>query len=249
MSERGRIRVEPSHKRIRTYLGGEVIADTTGALLVWEVPYYPTYYLPEADVRMDRLIEEGEGKRSPSRGTPITYTIEVDGSAATAAAYTYPDSPIEGIRGYIAFVWKAMDHWFEEDEEVYVHPRDPYTRVDVLNSSRNVRIEIDGVTVADSNRPALLFETGLPVRYYLPKTDVRMDLLVPTDTATECPYKGTARYWSVDTGTALHQDLVWGYSFPAAESARIAGLVSFYNEKVDIYVDGTLEDRPKTKFS
>jgi len=243
------MRVEQSRKRIRAYLGGEVIADTTGALLVWESPYYPTYYLPVADVRMDRLIDEGEGKRSPSRGTPLTYTIEAGGSTAPAAAYAYPDSPIEAIRGHIAIVWETMDHWFEEDEEVYVHARDPYTRVDVLSSSRNIRIDVDGVTVADSNRPTLLFETGLPVRYYLPKTDVRMDLLTPTGTATECPYKGTAGYWSVDTGTALHEDLVWGYSFPAAEAAKIAGMVSFYNEKVDVYVDGTLEKRPRTKFS
>jgi len=105
------------------------------------------------------------------------------------------------------------------------------------------------VTVAESNRPTLLFETGLPVRYYLPKTDVRMDLLTPTGTSTECPYKGTAGYWSVDTGSALHEDLVWGYSFPAAETVKIAGLVSFYNEKVDVYVDGTLEEQPRTKFS
>lgn len=249
MSERGRVRVEQSHKRIRMYLGGEVIADTTGALLVWEMPYYPTYYIPQADVRMDLLVEEGDGKRSPSRGTPTTFTVEAGGATATAAAYSYPDSPIEDLRGHIAFVWKAMDHWFEEDEEVYVHARDPYTRVDVLNSSRNIRVEIDGVTVADSNRPALLFETGLPVRYYLPRTDVRMDLLTPTDTSTECPYKGSAVYWSIDTGTALHEDLAWSYPFPAAESAKIAGLISFYNEKADIYIDGVLEDRPKTMFS
>jgi len=249
MSEHGRVRVEQSRKRIRTYLGGEVIADSTRALLVWEKPYYPTHYVPEADVRISHLVDEGEGKRSPSRGTPITFAVEAGGVTAPAAAYSYPDSPIEELRGYIAFEWKAMDHWFEEDEEVYVHARDPYTRVDVLNSSRSIRVEVDGVTVADSNRPALLFETGLPVRYYLPKTDVRMDLLSPTGTSTECPYKGNAAYWSVDTGTAVHEDLAWSYPFPAAESIKIAGLISFYNEKAEIYVDGVLEDRPKTKFS
>jgi uncharacterized protein (DUF427 family) len=140
--------------------------------------------------------------------------------------------------GLIAFRWSVMDHWFEEDEEVYVHPRDPHTRVDILPSSRTVRVEIDGVEVAASNHPTLLFETGLPVRYYFPKTDVRLDLLLPSDHVTACPYKGTARYWSVRIGDAVHPDIAWGYDTPLPESTRIAGLVAFYNERVDLIVDG-----------
>ena len=142
-----------------------------------------------------------------------------------------------------------MDHWFEEDEEVYVHPRDPYTRIDILSSSRRVRVEIDGVTIADSSNSSLLFETGLPVRYYLPKTDVRFDLLTATDTATACPYKGTARYWSVAVNGNTHEDILWGYNSPLPESQKIAGLVAFYNEKVDIYLDEELQERPNTVFS
>jgi uncharacterized protein (DUF427 family) len=142
-----------------------------------------------------------------------------------------------------------MDHWFEEDEEVFVHARDPYTRIDVLPSNRRVRIEVDGETVADSTNASFLFETGLPTRYYFPKTDVRMDLMTPTDRVTACPYKGTARYWSVSVGRETHEDLLWGYDSPFPESQKIAGLVSFYNEKVDIYVDEVLQERPKTKFS
>ncbi len=245
---RGRVRVEDGQKRVRVYLGGEVIADTTRPKLVWERPYYPVYYFPLDDVRPDALVETGETKRSPSRGDADLFDVASSRRTAERAAYRHAGSPIEELRDMVAFDWDAMDAWFEEEEEVYVHARDPYTRVDILQSSRNVRVEIDGVTVADSDQPRLLFETGLPVRYYLPKTAVRFEHLTATDTATRCPYKGTARYWSVDTTGNVHDDVVWGYDAPARESMQIAGYVSFYNEKVDIYVDGVLEEKPKTKF-
>jgi uncharacterized protein (DUF427 family) len=161
----------------------------------------------------------------------------------------YAQSPIPELRDLIRFDWGAMDHWFEEDEEVYTHPRDPYTRVDILASSRRVQVEVDGAVVADSTNPRLLFETGLPTRYYLPKTDVRMDLLRHTDTSTGCPYKGTAEYWSIDVNGQAHPDLAWSYKAPFAESQKIAGLIAFYNEKVDLIVDGVRLDRPQTKFS
>lgn len=249
MTTRGRVRVEPGHKWVRVYFGGEKVADSRRPLYVWEKPYYPAYYFPVEDVNTDLLVETGETKRSPSRGDAVVYTVKAGGAEAVAAAYAYPDSPIPELRDHVAFVWRKMDHWFEEDEEVYVHPRDPYTRVDTLRSSRHVRVEVDGVTVADSDSPTLLFETGLPVRYYLPKTDVRLDLLRPSDTHTECPYKGVASYWSVEVDGTLHEDIVWGYDFPLPESLPIAGLVCFYNEKVDIFVDGELQERPKTIFS
>lgn len=247
MSERGRVRVEPSQRRVRAMLGGEFVADTTRPMLVWEVPYYPTYYFPEADVRSDLLVETGEVRRSPSRGEATQYAVEVNGSEGVA--YSFKAPKIEEIEGHVAFVWQTMDHWFEEDEEVFVHARDPYTRIDILPSSRRVRIEIDGVTVADTTNAAFLFETGLPTRYYMPKTDVSMDLLSPTETATACPYKGTARYWTATVNGETYEDLVWGYDAPLPESQKIAGLVSFYNEKVDIYVDEERQDRPRTKFS
>ena len=247
MTERGRVRVEPTQKRVRVMLGGEFVADTTDALMVWEVPYYPTYYFPQTDVRTELLIETGEKRRSPSRGDATQYIVKT--GRAEGAAYSHQDSEIEDIRGHYAFVWKTMDHWYEEDEEVYVHPRDPYTRVDIVHSSRRVRVEVNGVTVADTTNAAFLFETGLPARYYIPKTDVRMDLLMPTDTSTACPYKGTARYWSVQTGEGAHEDLAWAYDTPLAESQKIAGLISFYNEKVDVYLDEELQERPNTVFS
>ncbi|MEZ7132913.1 DUF427 domain-containing protein [Nonomuraea sp. AD125B] len=242
---RGRVRVERTAKRVRAYLGGRAVADTTAALLVWEVPYYPTYYFPLADVDESALKATGATKHSPSRGEGVVHTVTSGAAEAPDAALTYPDSPLEEIRGHVRFEWDAMDAWFEEDEEVYVHPRDPYTRVDILPTSRHVRVEVDGVTVADSRGARVLFETGLPARYYLPKTDVRLDLLEHTDTVTHCPYKGTAEYWSVNG----QQDLAWSYRTPLPESERIAGLIAFYNEKLDIYVDGELQERPRTKFS
>ncbi len=246
---RGRVRIEAGQKRVRVYVGGEVLADTRNVKLVWEKPYYPAYYFPPEDVRTDLLVATGETKRSPSRGDADVYTVKTAKAEAPASAFHYAGSPLEEIAGHYAFEWSAMEAWFEEDEQVYVHPRDPYTRIDILQSSRHIEVMIDGVKVADSVRPRLLFETGLPTRYYVPKTDVRMDLLTATDLHTECPYKGTASYYSVDTGEAVHENVVWWYPTPVAESVGIAGFVCFYNEKVDIYVDGEKEERPDTVFS
>jgi uncharacterized protein (DUF427 family) len=235
---RGRVRVEHGTKRIRAYLGGVLVADTTRPLLVWEKPYYPTYYIPSADVRMGLLAEEGSIAHSPSRGDAKVFTIRAGGHARAGAALFYEQSPFDELRDTVRLDWAAMDAWFEEDEEVFTHPRDPYTRVDILPSSRHVRVEVDGVTIAESTRPTLLFETGLPVRVYLPKTDVRMDLLAPADTASHCPYKGQASYWSLMHGEATLPDVAWSYRTPLPESQKIAGLVCFYPDKADLYVDG-----------
>jgi uncharacterized protein (DUF427 family) len=243
------IRIETGAKRVRAYLGGEVVADTTRPVLVWEVPYYPTYYLPLADVGAEFLEADGGVAHSPSRGDGRTLTVTAGSKVAQAAALRYEDSPIEELRELIRLDWDSMDAWFEEDEQVFTHPRDPYTRVDILPSSRHVRVSVEGVTVAESTSPRLLFETGLPARYYLPKTHVRLDLLIPTDTVSHCPYKGQAEYWSARAGETIHEDLAWSYRTPLPESQKIAGLIAFYNEKLDVYLDGELQERPSTKFS
>jgi uncharacterized protein (DUF427 family) len=245
---RGSIRFEHGAKRVRAFLGGVPVVDSSRPVLVWEVPYYPTYYFPVDDVRADALEPDGGTSHSPSRGDGRTYTVRAGGKEAPGGALRYEDSPIPELRSLVRLEWGAMDAWFEEDEEVFTHPRDPYTRVDILPSSRHVRVEVDGVTVAESTSARLLFETGLPVRYYLPKTDVRLDLLTPTDTVTHCPYKGQAEYWAVHGGEGERADLAWSYRAPLPESQRIAGLIAFYNEKVDIHVDGVLQERPSTKF-
>jgi uncharacterized protein (DUF427 family) len=156
---------------------------------------------------------------------------------------------LEELRELVRFRWDALDEWLEEDELVYVHPRSPYSRVDILASSRRVQVMVDGVELADSSRPHILFETGLPPRYYVPLSDVRTELLTPSDRVTQCPYKGTANYWSVQVGDRRYDDFVWMYRSPLAESAKVAGLVCFYNEKVDLIIDGVAQERPRTPFS
>jgi uncharacterized protein (DUF427 family) len=244
----GRVKVERSPKRVRAFLGGEVVAETLAPLLVWEGPHYPTYYFPVGDVRA-ALIPAGPGQRSPSRGDSELFDVKVATATAAGAGLRYPGSDIEELRGAVRLEWDAMDEWMEEDEPVYTHPRDPYHRVDILASSRHVEVRVDGVTVADSHQPRMLFETGLPARYYIPLSDTRFDLLRPSTTVTHCPYKGAATYFSVVTGETTHSDLVWIYRSPFPESQKIAGMACFYNEKVDLSVDGVLLDRPRTPFS
>ena len=248
-STRRGIRIEHGSKRIRAYLGGELVADTIHPWLVWETPHYPTYYFPVADVRPELLALEGEVAHSPSRGDAKTYTVAAGRRREPGAALRYEDSPIEELRDLIRLKWDAMDGWFEEDEEVFTHARNPYTRVDVLPSSRHLRVEVEGVAVAESTSSKLLFETGLPVRYYLPRTHVRMDLLELSEMVTHCPYKGQAQSFSIRAGARVHENLAWSYPTPLPESERIAGLIAFYNEKLDISVDGVLQQRPLTKFS
>lgn len=248
VSGRGRVRVEHGQKRVRAYLGGELVADTTAPLLVWEIPYYPAYYLPLADVRAS-LVATGMTEHSPSRGDAELYDVKVGSATAAGAARRYPTSPLPEIRDAVHIDWDTMDEWLEEDDPVYTHPRDPHTRVDILPSSRHVEVVVSGVTIADSHHPSILFETGLPPRYYLPLPDVRMDLLRPSTSSSHCPYKGTASYWSVEAGGERFEDLVWIYRTPLPESQKIAGLACFYNEKVQLVIDGQVQEQPRTHFS
>ncbi|MEE9415728.1 MAG: DUF427 domain-containing protein [Acidimicrobiales bacterium] len=248
MASKQRVRIEHNPKWIRGVHGGHAVVDSRNARFVWEIPYYPSWYFPLDDVHGE-LVENGETLRSPSRGEGTRYDLVVDGETIPNAAWRHLDSPVEELRGLVRFEWDAIDSWFEEDVEVFVHPRDPGTRVDVLPSSRRVRVLVDGEVLADSVRSSVLYETGAPARYYLPKVDVRMDLLTPTDTSSACPYKGWANYWNVSVGGADHSDLAWGYRTALPESAGITGLVCFYNEKVDIEIDGTLLEREKSHFA
>src|SRR5580658_5446526 len=207
---RGRIRVEASYKRVRAYLGQQLVADTREPLLVWEVPYYPAYYIPSSDIRAE-LVPTAEIEHSPSRGDADVYDVQVSGATAPGAARRYPASPMEEIRDAVHLEWNAMDEWLEEDEPVYVHPRNPYTRVDILASSRQVQVVVDGETIADSRQPRILFETGLPPRYYLPLPDVRLELLTPSRSSTYCPYKGRATYWHLDVNGHHYEDFLWIY--------------------------------------
>ena len=213
------------------------MVDTIRPLLVWEVPYYPTYYLPEADV-VAELLPTGDSSHSPSRGDAEHLTVRVGESEARDAAVRYPDSPIAELRDHIRFEWEAMDAWFEENEEVFTHVRSPYARIDILPTSRHVRVTLGETVLAESTQAHALFETGLPPRWYVPRVDVRMDLLARSDTVTHCPYKGRADHLTVRIGDAEVKDVAWSYPSPLPESTRIAGLVAFYDDRVEVTVDG-----------
>ena len=247
-NEAHEVRFETSPKRVRALVGGRTVFDTTAARLVWEHPYYPTYYVPRADVGAE-LRENGDSMERDGLGKGRSLDLVVDGRVVAEAALAYDDGTVPELRDLVRPRWGAMDEWLEEDEPVYVHPRDPHKRVDILQSSRHVRVVVDGVTIAESNKPTLLFETSLPTRYYLPVADVRTDLLRPTDSETRCPYKGTASWWSLDADGTVHEDIVWMYRLPTPESHRIAGLLAFYDEHVDVYVDGELQERPDSPFA
>jgi uncharacterized protein (DUF427 family) len=244
----GTVRVEQGSKRVRIFLSGELVADTRRPLLVWEWPYYPVYYVPAADVRAE-LISSGQTESVAGLGQAELLNVKVATATAERAARRYSDPTVPELREAVRFDWNSMSEWLEEDEPVYVHARDPHKRVDILASSRHVRVEVDGVTVAESRQPRILFETGLPPRYYIPLADIRMDLLRPSATQTHCPYKGTASYWSVEAGNGVHEDIVRIYRSPLPESQKVAGLACFYDEKVDVFLDSEPQPRPQTHFS
>jgi uncharacterized protein (DUF427 family) len=243
--------LEPTPKRVRVIVGGETIADSRRAMMLQESGLQPVYYFPPEDVRSDVLEPSDRHTRCPKKGEASYYTIRAGENVVENGAWYYPDPlpDAPAIKDLIAFYWGRMDHWFEEDEEVFVHPRDPYHRIDLLQSDRHVRILLDGEALAESHRALALFESNLPPRWYLPREDVLAEL-EPTDTVTRCPYKGTASYWSVKLdGGEIAKDLVWAYEEPLAEVARIKGLLCFFNEKVDIELDGELAECPETPWS
>jgi len=247
----GRVRLEPTERRVRAVLGGTTIADSKRAQLLFLPPPFNAYAFPRADVRWDLVRESGSAISIPVVGEVKRWTVAVDQKVAEDAVWTFPQPPqnLEALSGMVVFRWDMMDAWFEEDDEVFVHPRDPYHRVDVLNSSRNVKVRVGGELVAETRRPHLLFETGLPVRYYIPMLDVRMELLEPSKTTSRCPYKGVASYWSVRAAGATHPDLAWAYRSPIPECTKIENLIAFFNERVDLEVDGERLERPLTPWS
>ncbi len=240
--------MEPCEKWIRVVVGGETIADSRRVLMLSESGHQPVYYFPPDDVRADVLEPSDRHTRCPKKGEASYRTIRVGDHVVESGAWSYPE-PLEGaepLKGLIAFYWDRMDHWYEEDEEVFVHPRDPYHRVDVLPTSRRFRILLAGEVLAESERAMALFESNLPTRWYLPPEDVSVEL-ESTDTVTRCPYKGTASYYAVRLASGeLVKDLIWYYDDPLPAVERIAGRLCFFNERVDVEIDGELESRPAT---
>ncbi len=234
---------EDSPRRVRVVFRGVTVADSRWVKLLHESGTPAVYYFPQDDVRSDLLRPSPTRRDSPWKGTAHYRSIDVDGQRSEDAVWSYPDPVAEAswLAGYLAFEWQRVDAWFEEDEQVFLEPRDPYHRIDVLHSSRHVRVLVDGETVADSTRPRLLFETGARTRYYLPAQDVRTDLLVASSRVSRCQYKGLASYFSLRLGDLLLDDLVWTYLDPSPEARKIAGLLCFQHEhqQVRLEVDAT----------
>ena len=246
-------RVEPTPRWIRVRAGGEWIADSREALLLsWHGPRtLPTYCLPAGSVRTDLLTPSAPDAAAPA-GFMAPHDVRADGEPIPAAAFLLrdPPPPFETAEAHWTFTWRdPRVEWYEEATQVHVHARDPRHRVDAIPSERHVRVELDGELLAESRRPLALFESGLPTRWYLPAEDVRRQLLEPSDTVTRCPYKGAARFFSVRLGDELHRDLAWSYPDPIPENPRIAGLIAFFNERVDLVVDGERLKRPFTPWS
>jgi uncharacterized protein (DUF427 family) len=239
--------VEPTPRRIRVRLANQIVADSDRAqLLVQYGPGgLPTYYLPRDDITPDVLVDETTDSKGRRR-----WTVHAGHAKAVGAAWMHedPTGPMAALAGHVTFSWRQLD-WYEEDERVVMHARDPYKRIDTLHSSRHVQVYVKGELIADSVRPLLLLETSLPVRYYLPYEDFRTEFLEGSDMVSTCPYKGEARYWTVRVGDEVEPDLVWSYPHPIPENPKIRDLLSVYNERVDLVVDGVPLDRPVTPWS
>jgi uncharacterized protein (DUF427 family) len=266
----GQLRHEPTAKRVRATLGGGTVVDSTRAALVWEPRrIVPSYAVPAADIHGELApaatpaasAAEDAGSRLPDvfakpvLDPSVPFTAHTTGGEAVDVHANGQHRPGAGLRladpdlaSYVVLDFRAFDGWSEEDEPIVGHPRDPFHRIDVLASSRHVRLELDGQVLAESSRPMLLFETMLPTRYYLPREDVRAEL-VPSDTQTYCAYKGQASYWSAGVGGRVVPDLAWSYREPLTDASRVGGLIAFFNERVDAVIDGERRERPITPWS
>ena len=249
----GPLLFERSPRWVRTEVDGVTVADSRRVLLLWEEDkVIPVYLFPREDVRTDLLRPSESPLPEAHHGLASYWTLEVDGRRAENAAWIYSAAPPpegEKLADYIAFKWDTMDAWYEEEERVIAHSRDPYHRVDMRESSRHVRVAVGGETLAESRSPRLVFETGLPTRYYLPREDVRMDLLEPSATRTLCAYKGEAHYYSGAVDGEVHEDIAWTYPDPLVDNFQLRDLICFFNERVDIHVDGERLERPTTQWS
>ncbi|MGN9909109.1 DUF427 domain-containing protein [Phytohabitans sp. LJ34] len=241
----GMVLIDPYPRRMRGVLDGETIVDSTRGQLVHEPGRLPRCFFPPSDVRTDLFVSGPAGVPSAALGESQVWDLRLGDRLVERAALAYPSPPAEAARlaGHIALYWRAMDQWYEEDMPALAHIRDPYHRVDALPSSRHVRVSLDGVTLAESERAVVVYETGLVPRWYFPRADVRVEL-EPSDYASRCAYKGEASYWSVVVGDTPHVNLAWTYREPRHDAALTRDRVAFFNERVDVDLAGAREERP-----
>jgi uncharacterized protein (DUF427 family) len=221
-------------RRVRARFADTVVVDTRRGRLLHESGLLPMLYVPDEDIATEVLRRTAHSTHCPFKGDAAYWTVRVGNRTAENAVWAYPQPiPAAGwLRGYKAVYWGSMDAWYDEDEQVYGHLRDPYHRVDVRAASGRVRVVADGDVLAESSRAKVLSETGLPNRYYLPREDVHVTLR-PSETTMVCPYKGTSSYWS----TPALGDAGWSYEEPLEDAAKIARHVCFLHDDLCVEVD------------
>ncbi|MBA3380540.1 MAG: DUF427 domain-containing protein [Actinobacteria bacterium] len=241
--------LDPMPYRVRVLFEGETIVDAFEPLLLHEGGRLPVYHFKPDEVHRD-FLEPSESK-SESKGIVEYWTVRVGDRVAPDAARAY-SQPVEGaalLEGLFTFDWNAMDEWFCEDEQLFGHARDPFSRIDTYKTSRHLRISLEGELLAETRRAIVLYETGLPPRYYIPAEDVRADLLIPSGSRSRCAYKGSASYWSVQIGERVVEDLVWAYLDPERDAEPVRDLLCFFNERVDLEIEGEPAERPVTQWT
>jgi len=250
-------RIQKTSRRVRVILNQAYIVDTTNAIHVWEHVGYPQYYVRMSELQncswKDKETVYSAGDSPVAAAHVVEVTVPGQNGAkdlVTDRVLRFSDEELNGaLKGLVRLEFGSMDQWLEEETPIYVHPKDPFKRIDILPSSRLVEVKVAGRSVAKTSFAVHLLETGLPTRYYLPLASVDQSVLRKSELVTKCPYKGDAEYYHIVVNGEEHKDLVWYYRNPTHESAGIAGLLCFYNEKVDIFLDGQLLERPVTFFS
>ncbi|KAL9043647.1 MAG: hypothetical protein Q9214_003171, partial [Letrouitia sp. 1 TL-2023] len=232
----GPLKSEITSRRVRSIFDHVWIFDTTEARHVWEHPYYPQYYVP-SQVIIPGLLS----KNDPIDNDGSAFFATLKGSTkSTDRVLVFEKGALEGL---VRFEFSAMDSWYEEDQPIYQHPKDPYKRIDILPSTRKITVKANDVVVAESTLNMFLFETMLRTRFYMPKTAIEWEYTSESSTTSFCPYKGKAEYYNLNVNGKEIKDAIWWYRYPTAESAPIAGMACFYNEKVDVYIDGVKEEK------
>ena len=248
--------------RLRAFIDGDLALDTLRGVLVWEPRrIVPMYAVPEADLLV--RVEPTDPPPEPPdldalprvlgpdsfepHTTPGTVVDLVTGTRRIERAGFRPDD--RDLAGLVVLEFVALDRWLAEDEELVGHPHDPFKRIDVLTCHRPVEVSLDGNVLASTENALALLETHLPVRYYIPPDDVASSLLTPSETRSTCAYKGIAAYFSTADGRSEGRDIGWTYRRPLADALRARDHVAFWNERIDLRVDGELQRRPVTPWS
>ncbi|KAM0236296.1 hypothetical protein ACHAP5_009430 [Fusarium lateritium] len=241
-------------RRIRAIHNRTTIVDTTKAVYIYEHDSFPTIYVPLVDVKNAKLTDQKNISVELKERAAVAQLVVpghdgLEDVKIDRVLHFFQDVTLGPLSDTVRIEFRSIDQWLEEDEPIFVHAKDPFKRVDILRSERPIEVKVNGKTVAKASSSMHLLETSLPTRYYLPLTSVDQTVLQKSDLRTKCPYKGEAEYYHVVVDGKRFDNLLWYYNHPTQESAGVARLVCFYNEKVDIILDGELQERPKTNFA